>query len=46
MKGKLRSWSYYPLESFIRYKAEEVGKTVIFVDPTCTSTVLHLWMYR
>jgi IS605 OrfB family transposase len=37
MKGKLRSWSYYQLESFIRYKAEEVGKTVIFVDPTCTS---------
>jgi IS605 OrfB family transposase len=37
MKGKLRSWSYYQLESFIRYKAEEMGKTVVLVDPTCTS---------
>jgi putative transposase len=37
MKTKLRSWSYFQLERFIRYKAEGLGKTVVLVDPTCTS---------
>ncbi len=36
-KGKLRSWAYHQLEVFLRYKAEGMGKTVVLVDPTCTS---------
>lgn len=36
-KGKLRSWAYYQLECFLRYKAEGLGKAVVLVDSTCTS---------
>jgi transposase len=37
LKGKLRTWSFYLLKRFIGYKAEELGKSIAFVDPTCTS---------
>lgn len=41
-KGKrfnrwLNSWSFYQLQSFIKYKAEREGKRVIFVNPYMTS---------
>lgn len=36
-RGRLRSWAYHQLEVFLRYKAEEMGKAVVLVDPTCTS---------
>jgi len=34
---KLGNWSYYQLGNFIQYKAEELGKTVIKVNPKHTS---------
>lgn len=34
---KLGNWSYYQLENFIQYKAEELGKLTIKVDPRHTS---------
>jgi len=34
---KLSGWAYNQLERFLRYKAEELGKAVVMVDPTCTS---------
>jgi len=34
---KLNNWSFYQLEQFIRYKAEELGKHVILVDARYTS---------
>ena len=34
---KLNNWSFYELERFIRYKAENVGKQVITVDARYTS---------
>ena len=34
---KLGSWSPYQLEQFIEYKAEDLGKSVIYVDPKYTS---------
>ena len=34
---KLGSWSPYQLEQFIEYKAEEMGKTMIYVNPKFTS---------
>ena len=37
MRGRLRRWSFHQLELFIAYKAEELGKAVVFVDPACTS---------
>lgn len=37
MKRQLRSWSHFQLEKFIKYKAEGLGKTVVLIDPTCTS---------
>ncbi len=37
MKTKLNRWAYFQLEQFIRYKAEGLGKTVVLIDPTCTS---------
>ncbi len=36
-KKKLNHWSYYELQQDLRYKAESLGKWVVFVDPTCTS---------
>jgi IS605 OrfB family transposase len=37
MKTKLRSWSYFQFEKHLIYKAEALGKTVVYVDSTCTS---------
>ena len=37
LRGKLRTWAYFQFERFLSYKAEELGKTVVHVDPTCTS---------
>ena len=34
---KLNNWSFYELEQFIRYKAENLGKQVISVDARYTS---------
>lgn len=34
---KLNNWAFYELEQFIRYKAENIGKSVIFIDPKYTS---------
>ena len=34
---KLGSWAFLQLEHFIRYKAEELGKTMLLVDPSYTS---------
>jgi IS605 OrfB family transposase len=33
----LNHWTFYQLQSFIKYKAEREGKTVIFVNPYMTS---------
>lgn len=33
----LRNWSYFELQSMIKYKAKEVGIEVVFVDPYHTS---------
>ena len=35
--SKLGSWSPFQLEQFIRYKAQDVGKVVVDVDPRHTS---------
>jgi IS605 OrfB family transposase len=34
---KLNTWSFYELEQFLRYKAEALGKQVLFVDARYTS---------
>ncbi|MFA5247967.1 MAG: transposase [Candidatus Paceibacterota bacterium] len=34
---KLNNWSFFELEQFIRYKAENLGKRVIFIDARYTS---------
>jgi IS605 OrfB family transposase len=34
---KLNNWAFYELEQFLRYKAEELGKTVVMIDPRYTS---------
>lgn len=34
---KLNNWAFYELEQFIRYKSENVGKSVVFVDARFTS---------
>ena len=36
-RNELRSWSFYQLEQFLTYKAEEVGSKVIQVSPEYTS---------
>ena len=36
-RNELRSWSFYQLEQFLTYKAEEVGSKVIKVSPEYTS---------
>lgn len=41
-KGKklntwLSQWSYFQLENLLQYKAEGLGKTVVFIDPRYTS---------
>src|SRR3989304_8526519 len=41
-KGKrfnrwLNSWSFFQLQSFIKYKAEREGKAIVFVSPYMTS---------
>ncbi len=35
--NKLGSWSPYQLQMFIEYKAQEMGKDVVYVDPRYTS---------
>lgn len=35
--AKLGSWSFFQLQTFLRYKAEQTGKTVISVNPRHTS---------
>jgi len=37
MPTKLKQWPFHQLQEFIEYKAEELGKVVIFVDPRHTS---------
>jgi IS605 OrfB family transposase len=34
---KIANWSYYQLEQILKYKAEELGKRVEYVDPRYTS---------
>lgn len=34
---KLNNWSFYELEQFLRYKAEDLGKSVVLVDARYTS---------
>lgn len=34
---KLNSWSFYQLAQFLEYKAEALGKTVLYVDPRFSS---------
>lgn len=34
---KLNNWSFYQLAQFLEYKAEAIGKTVIYVDPRYSS---------
>lgn len=34
---KLNNWSFYELEQFLRYKAEDLGKQVVLVDARYTS---------
>ena len=36
-RNELRSWSFYQLEQFLTYKAEEAGSKVIKVSPEYTS---------
>ncbi|WP_142300501.1 RNA-guided endonuclease InsQ/TnpB family protein [Bacillus paralicheniformis] len=36
-RSKLSKWSFYQLQQFIKYKAEQRGVTVFFVDPQYTS---------
>jgi len=37
MPTKLNQWPFHQLQEFIEYKAEELGKVVMFVDPRHTS---------
>lgn len=37
MNNWLNTWSYYQLEQFIKYKAEALGVSVVFIDPRYTS---------
>jgi transposase len=37
LRQQITSWSFYQLETFIRYKAEAKGIAVEFVDPRNTS---------
>ena len=36
-KRELRSWSFYQLEQFLAYKAEEAGSSILKVSPRYTS---------
>ncbi|NFE80035.1 IS200/IS605 family element transposase accessory protein TnpB [Clostridium sporogenes] len=38
-KSILRNWSYYQLQSFIKYKAERIGIKVEYIDPYHTSQI-------
>lgn len=37
MRTMVSGWAFHQLQEFIIYKAEEAGKAVVLVDPTCTS---------
>jgi len=37
----LRNWSYYELQTQIKYKAEEYGIAVVYIDPYHTSQTCH-----
>jgi IS605 OrfB family transposase len=44
-KNQRMSWSFYQLKTFIKYKAEEQGITVIEVDPRNTSRTCNKCKY-
>lgn len=44
-KNQRISWSFYQLKTFIKYKAEEKGATVIEVDPKNTSRTCNKCKY-
>ena len=37
MRGRLHRWAWRQLQTFIQYKAEAVGMTVVYVNPAYTS---------
>jgi IS605 OrfB family transposase len=46
LNGNLASWNYNQLERFIRYKAEEVGKSMVIVPGRNTSITCSRCGYR
>ncbi len=42
---KLGNWSLYQLKKFIEYKAEELGKIVMYADPKYTSQRCSKYAY-
>ncbi len=42
---KIGNWSFYQLEGFLNYKAEELGKTVLKVNPRHTSQMCSVCEY-
>ncbi|MCK4327734.1 MAG: transposase [Candidatus Diapherotrites archaeon] len=43
---KLGGWSYAQLQAFTSYKAEELGKTIVFVNPRHTSQACSVCGHR
>lgn len=37
LRGTLNSWSFYQLQKFVEYKAQQAGAEVIYIDPYMTS---------